>query len=295
MRHFGIPPFRSDSRPTTLWLPWACLLALILLASVACDSSEDSANNPTTGPARSLTVDQTHTAMSTSTPEATLPPTINPGPASAPPWQPDHSVARTHGASVAVHKVVISEDIITLLYSIELDHDSFHRTILVSPLAKLVGNKEGDELLPTSENILYHGIDVSLGALSFEEHDPDSDSYSLVITEMKISVVSDGQETSIYGPWVIPVIKQHERVDDIIRSWFPHQHWEGRAHSDRRDVSVRHNPVGYAGESSIGWIVTSGFFFVDRPVYVMVRPNGSVTEISKEWYENIDRLLNEIE
>ena len=104
----------------------------------------------------------------------------------------------------------------------------------------------------------------------------------------------DGRETTVPGPWSIPVIKEHEKVHDTTQSWFPHQYWDGRAHSDRRDVRIRHNPVGYVGETSIGWIVTSGFYFLDRPVYLMVKPDGRVVEISEEWYRNIDRLLEEL-
>ena len=232
--------------------------------------------------------------MPTPTSEPTLPPTVNPGPAVFPPWQPDHLVARTADASVAVHKVVISEGLITLLYSIELAHADPHRTILVSPSARLVGSGPEDALPPTVKKILYHGVDVSLGALSFEGHSLDSAFYSLVIPELSVSRMSDGRETTIPGPWVISVIKEHESVHDTRQSWFPHQYWDGRAHSDRRDVRLRHNPVGYEGESSIGWIVTSGFYFLHRPVYFMVRPDGNVVEISEEWYVNIDQLLEEI-
>ena len=150
---------QSALRATVLRLPLACLLALALLAGAACNSQEEPTDRiPTGAPA----------TETPSTQEPTLPPTVNPGPAVFPPWQPDHLVARTADASVAVHKVVISEGLITLLYSIELAHADLHRTILVSPKAQLVGSRPKDALAPSVERILYHGVDASLGALSFE-------------------------------------------------------------------------------------------------------------------------------
>ena len=74
------------------------LLALMLLVSAACNSPEEPAG-------RVSATDSAPTATS----EPTLPPTVNPGPAVFPPWQPDYLVARTAGASIAVHKVVISK------------------------------------------------------------------------------------------------------------------------------------------------------------------------------------------
>ena len=67
----------------------------------------------------------------------TLSPTTNPGPDVVPPWQSDNFVARTDIASISVHKVVVSSDVITLIYSIELPHTEAHRTIMVSPAAVL--------------------------------------------------------------------------------------------------------------------------------------------------------------
>ena len=194
------------------------LLILVLLMTLACDSSErDPTGVPTEvrtlslveGPTSTKDLSPTPKASPTEEPtptEPTIPQTVNPGPAVYPPWQPDYLVARTAGASIAVHKVVISEDLITLLYSIELAHAEPHRTILISPKAQLVGSDPKEPLTPTVEKILYHGIDVSLGALSFE-----------------------------------------------------------------------------------------GLSFLGHPVYVMVRPDGNVFEISEEWYRNIDQLLTELE
>ena len=99
----------------------------------------------------------------------------------------------------------------------------------------------------------------------------------------------------VEGPWTIPIIKRHERDHAVLASWFPLLHWNGRSHSDRKDVRVLHNPSGYESETPIGWVVTSGFYFLDRPVFSLVKPDGNVVEISREWYEHIDRHLDELE
>ncbi len=261
------------------------LLALMLLASAACNSPEGPAGRvPTTDPA----------PTTTSEPTPTQPPTINPGPAAYPPWQPDHLVARTAEASVAVHKVVISEDLITLIYSVELAHADFSRTVLVSPEARLIGTRPEEVLAPIAGRILRYGYDVSLGALSFQGISTDSAFYSLVIPELNASRVSDGREMTVPGPWTIPVIKEHEKIHDAIQSWFPRQHWDGRLHSDRRGVRSRNPGKGYEGDSSIGWIVTGGFYFLGRPLYLMVGPGGNVIEIPEGWYWNTGRLLAEL-
>ena len=144
-----VPDLQVAFRATVLRLPLACLLALALLAGAACNSQEEpTGRSPTGAPATEHRPTQ----------EPTLPPTVNLGPAVFPPWQPDRLVARTADASVAVHKVVISEGLITLLYSIELAHADPYRTILVSPKAQLVGSGPNDVLAPSVEKSSTTGL-----------------------------------------------------------------------------------------------------------------------------------------
>ena len=274
---------KTQENPGQLPLIVAVLLSMLLV--VSCGS-------PPTPLSQSTEPQSPVPRNQVSTPEVL--PTVNVGPEAVPIWQPDHFVDRTQDASIAIHKIVISSDVITLVYSIELAHADSGKTVMVSPTAILQGERPDHALMPTLARVLYSGVDVSLGALSFGPYSSDSLYYRLVIPELSVVQMSDRSEMTVQGPWTIPVMKRHEDERAILPSWFPHLYWDGRSHSDRNDVKVRHNPVGYEGDSEIGWVVTSGFYFLDRPVYFMVKADGDVVEISEEWYVNIDELLNKV-
>ena len=225
----------------------------------------------------------------------TLSPTHNPGPA-PPLWQPDQFVSRTEKATIAIHHIAMSGENITLFYSIELTNVDSHERVMVLPTAMLQVGGPDDAQAPALAKVLYSGVNVSLGALSFGSLEP-FDTYSLfltlVISELTVERFSDGTKMIIDGHWEIPLIRRNSVT--VRTSRFPRQSWDGRAHSDRRQIWLSTHPGGYHGHSAIGWVATRAFYFLDRIVYFMVKPDGDVIEISEEWYENIDEFLSNLE
>lgn len=218
----------------------------------------------------------------------------------APQWVVDHYVDRINGASVAVHKIVVNDDIVTLLFSIELDHIIFEQSHFIVPNASLVSGTDV-ALKPLSYKFLYDDVDVALSAITFQLPSDVSRHYSLFIDDLTFTHYADGETESLYGPWHIPIIRLNDyRVSGRIIVENGHQFWEGRPVSDRGDVGVRvGGPSGYSqgfsGDSPIGWIVTSGFNFLDSKVYFLVKPDGDVIEITESRYYHIDELFEALE
>ena len=229
---------------------------------------------------------------------ATEPPTATTKHTRPPPplWQPDHLVARTEEASVVIHYIVMSPKHVTLFYSVELHEVESHERVKVLPSATLHAGDADRAQAPTLAKVLYSGVDVSLGALSFgsfESFSTDSLHFTVDVSELVVHRFADGTRTTIEGPWTIPIIR---RTSPTVRtSGFPKNSWDGRAHSDGREIGLSTHAGGYHGDSAIGRVDTRAFYFLDRTVYFMVRPDGDVVEISEEWYENIDEFLSNLE
>ena len=210
-------------------------------------------------------------------------------------WQLDQLVARTGEAAIAVHHTVMSPKNLTLFYSVELRDVDSHERVMIAPTATIVAAGEDPAQVPTLAKVLYSGVDVSLGALSFgsfELFDTDSLHFTLVVSELTLTRFSDGAKETLNGPWTIPVIRRNSVTTRT--SGFPDESWDGRIHSDHNLVGLSLHPGGYHGDSTIGRVATRAFYFLDRTVYFMVRPDGEVVEISEEWYENVDELLDDL-
>ena len=211
-------------------------------------------------------------------------------------WQPDIFVARTPDASISVHKVIISPENITLIYSVELSEEYSFWTDDESPVATMQGDSRGAALAPLLSKVLRRRDEVSLGALSFGPYDADSVFYELVISEIRAFQASSGMQVTIQGPWTIPVLKQHDILAYIKPSEYPHLYFDGRSHSDRRDVEVYEYPGTYQGESPIGWITTGRIRIMgSSSVRFMVKPDGDVVEISRQQYSNMLDYVHELE
>ena len=211
-------------------------------------------------------------------------------------WQPDRLVARTEEASIAIHHIVIARGNVTFFYSVELPQTDSQDNVTISPTATLQASGPDAVQTPTMAKALYSDTAVSFGALSFGsfgQFDTGSLFFTLAISDLTVERLSDGTKRTIDGPWTIPVIKRNSAT--VRTSGFPHDNWDGRAHSDRRSVELSLEPGRNHGDSPIGRVVTRGFFFMGQPVYFMVEPDGSVTEISEERYEDFDEFLNDLE
>ncbi len=276
------------------------LLVLLMAAAAGCDDSSVPTVQSTPSPGiASLMPTDTPIPAPADTPaqtdNPTRPPTVE---RSYPPplWQPDHLVARTEEAAIAIHHIVMSRDRVTFIYSVELAQVDSDQTVMVLPNATLQAGGPDYAQAPTLAKVLYSGADVSLGAVSFGSFglfDTGSLFFTLVVSELTVDRLSDGTKRTIDGPWIIPVIKRNSVT--IRTSGFPRTSWDGRAHSDRRDVELRRDPGRYYTDTPIGRVATRGFFFLDRPVYFMVKPDGAVIEISEERYENFDEFLSNLE
>ena len=184
---------------------------------------------------------------------------------------------------------------LTLLYSVELHDVESHERVKVLPNATLQAGDAAHAQSPTLAKVLYSGVDVSLGALSFgsfESFGTDSLYFTLDVSELVVHRFADGTRTTLEGSWTIPVIR---RTSPTVRtSGFPEISWDGRTHSDRRRIGLSTHTGGYHGDSEIGRVDTRAFYFLDRTVYFMVRPDGDVVEISEDWYEDVDEFLSNL-
>ena len=270
-------------QPFTLWM-LSLLISSVLLACTASDTESQTEHQET--PGQLLRVTERGPPMSVAR--------------QAPQWVIDHYVDRINGASIAVHKVVVNDDIVTLLFSIELDHIIFDQSHFIVPNATLVSDAD-DTLKPLFYKILYDDIDVALSAITFQLPSDVSRHYSLFVDDLTFTHYADGETENLFGPWHIPIIRLNDyRVSGRIIVENGHQFWEGRPTSDRGDVGVRiGGPQGYSqgfsGDSPIGWIVTSAFDFLDRHVYFLVKPDGDVIEITESRYYHIDELFETLE
>ena len=217
-------------------------------------------------------------------------------PGSAPLWQLDNLVARTHEASISVHKLIISPETVTVIYSIELSEDYLFHTVDEALVATLQGDSRSATLTPIMSRVLHREDEVLLGALSFGPYDSDSLFYALVIAEMRALQASSRAEVTIHGPWTIPVIKQHDRLDWITPSKHPHMYIDGSWYSDRRDVEVSFFPRTYQGDSAIGWITTEKIVVKKTSlVHFLVKTDGDVIEISERQYADIREHVQALE
>ncbi len=230
-----------------------------------------------------------------------------PGSQTAPQWVIDHYVDRSEGVSISVHQVVIQGDLVTLLYSIELDpvkYDPMHSgdpqtRSHIEPEAHLISSN-GVSISISAANTLVTDAHVALCELSFWLADDPNRDYTLSIRRLQFGELGNAPNFEIAGHWKIPIMRLNDyRTQTRKLIEYGNYTWEGRPVSDRGDVGVRlggpqGHSSGYVGDSPRGWIATFRFGFLDRTFALVVGANGHGGQIADELYFDIDKLFESL-